>query len=41
MQNIKKYRSIFISDVHLGARMSQANLLLDFLKMKAMSLKFA
>jgi UDP-2,3-diacylglucosamine pyrophosphatase LpxH len=32
MQNIKKYRSIFISDVHLGARMSQANLLLDFLK---------
>jgi UDP-2,3-diacylglucosamine pyrophosphatase LpxH len=30
--NIKKYRSIFISDVHLGSKMSQADLLLDFLK---------
>lgn len=27
-----KYRSIFISDVHLGAKMSQADSLLEFLK---------
>lgn len=27
-----KYRSVFISDVHLGTKMSQANKLLDFLK---------
>lgn len=29
---VKKYKSIFISDVHLGAKMSQADMLLDFLK---------
>ncbi len=26
------YRSVFISDVHLGTKMCQAELLLDFLK---------
>jgi len=31
-QSAKKYRSIFISDVHLGSRISQTNLLCDFLK---------
>jgi len=29
---MKKYKSVFISDVHLGAQMSQATQLLDFLK---------
>jgi len=29
---LKKYRSVFISDVHLGTKMSRADLLLDFLK---------
>ena len=28
----KRYRALFISDVHLGARGSQANLLIDFLR---------
>lgn len=28
----KKYRSVFISDVHLGSRVSQSELLCDFLK---------
>jgi UDP-2,3-diacylglucosamine pyrophosphatase LpxH len=28
----KQYKSVFISDVHLGARMSQADTLLEFLK---------
>lgn len=29
---MKKYKSIFISDIHLGARMSQSGPLLEFLK---------
>ena len=29
---IKKYRTLFLSDLHLGARAAQADLLLDFLK---------
>jgi len=29
---VKKYRAVFISDVHLGTRMSQPSLLLEFLK---------
>jgi UDP-2,3-diacylglucosamine pyrophosphatase LpxH len=34
MKNIKinSYRSVFISDIHLGTRMSQANTLLDFMR---------
>jgi hypothetical protein len=28
----KTYRTLFISDVHLGTRSAQANMLLDFLK---------
>lgn len=29
---IKKYRTLFLSDLHLGTRAAQAELLLDFLK---------
>ena len=29
---MKKYRTVFISDLHLGTRMSQAEKLLDFIK---------
>jgi len=29
---VHQYRSIFLSDLHLGTRNSQADLLLDFLK---------
>ena len=29
---MKQYKTVFISDVHLGTKMSQANLLLEFLK---------
>lgn len=30
--NCKRYKSLFLSDVHLGTRGCQADLLLDFLK---------
>ena len=32
MQNVKKYKSIFISDIHLGTRGCQADALCSFLK---------
>ena len=30
--NVSSYRTIFLSDLHLGAKSAQADLLLDFLK---------